>query len=120
MLRNALLACAATMMVAACADQRAVGPIVGPRVAQDDAVQFWESNASVYWNAVARQLVAANRSSALQAIRGYAIVSVAQYNAAIAAEKGTGPGNGPQKADNDPQTNQVRGGEDANQAAPAH
>ena len=39
---------------------------------------------------------------------------------ADASKPGTGPGNGPQKADNEPQTNQVRGGEAANQAAPAH
>jgi hypothetical protein len=93
MLRNALLACAATVMVVACADQpNTVGPVVGPGAAQEDAVQFWENNAPVYWNAVARQLVAANRWNALQAIRGYSIVSVAQYNAAIAAEKSTDRG----------------------------
>jgi len=93
MLRNALLACAATVMVTACADRpTAVGSIVGPSAAQDDAVQFWENNAPVYWNTVARQLVAANRWNALQAIRGYALVSVAQYNAAIAAEKSSDRG----------------------------
>jgi membrane-associated phospholipid phosphatase len=37
---------------------------------------------------VARGLVAANNSNALQAIRGYATVTLAQYNAAIAAEQG--------------------------------
>jgi hypothetical protein len=96
MLRNALLACAATVLVVACTDQpSAVGPVVGPGAAQYDAVHFWEDNAAVYWNAVARQLVAANRSNALVAIRGYSIVSVAQYNAAIAAEKSADRGDHP-------------------------
>ena len=96
MLRNALLAYAAITMVAACADQPNDGArIVGPRAVQSDAVKFWENNAPVYWNAVARELVASQRSNALQAIRGYSIVSVAQYNAAIAAEKGSEPGTHP-------------------------
>jgi cytochrome c len=38
---------------------------------------------------------------------------------ADSSKSGTGPDNGPQKADNEPQTNQVHGGEAANQAAPA-
>ena len=33
-----------------------------------------------------------------------------------APKPGTGPGNGPQKAENEPQTNQVRGGEGAGNA----
>ena len=52
-----------------------------------DAVKFWEANAAVYWNDVAREMVIANRSPAPFAIRAYAIVSVAQYNAAVTAEK---------------------------------
>jgi membrane-associated phospholipid phosphatase len=59
------------------------------------AVKFWEDNAAVYWNGVARGLVAANGSNALVAIRGYAIVAVAQYNAAVAAEKGSERGDHP-------------------------
>lgn len=53
-----------------------------------DAVKFWENNAAVYWNQIARDMVVANRTGAPFAVRGYAAVSVAQYNAAIAAEKG--------------------------------
>jgi membrane-associated phospholipid phosphatase len=49
--------------------------------------RFWEGNATLYWNGVARSLVGANRSSAPFAIRGYAIVSTAQNEAAVAAEK---------------------------------
>jgi hypothetical protein len=60
-----------------------------------NAVHFWERNAPVHWNGVARGLVAANASNALQAIRNYALVSVAQYNAAIAAEQGKDMGDHP-------------------------
>jgi len=52
------------------------------------AVKAWEANAAVYWNGVARDFVIANSSPPPVALRGYAIVSVAQYNAAIAAENG--------------------------------
>ena len=96
MLRTALLACAAAVTAAACSDQpHPLSPITPPRNAQGDAVQFWENNAPVYWNAVARQLVATTGLNALAAVRGYSIVSVAQYNAAIAAKKGKDKGDHP-------------------------
>jgi membrane-associated phospholipid phosphatase len=50
------------------------------------AVHFWESGASVYWNQVARDLVVKYKFNAFQAIRGYAALSVAQYNGIVAAE----------------------------------
>ena len=81
---------------AACSDKPlTVEPTVAPSAARADAVKFWESNAPVYWNGMARHLVAAYRFNALQAIRGYSIVSVAQYNAAIAAEKASEHGQHP-------------------------
>lgn len=52
------------------------------------AVAHAGPNAAVFWNEVAREMVVTARSPAPVAIRGYAIVSVAQYHAAIAAEKG--------------------------------
>lgn len=52
------------------------------------ALPFWEANAAVEWNAVARDLVIRNGTNALVAFRVYANVSVAQYHAAIAAEEG--------------------------------
>jgi len=54
------------------------------------AVRFWESGASVYWNQVARDLVVKYKFNAFQAIRGYAALSVAQYNGIVAAENATG------------------------------
>jgi hypothetical protein len=58
----------------------------GDAVANADAVKLREANAAVYWSEVIRNMVAANRSTAAFAVRAYAIVSVAQYNAAISAE----------------------------------
>jgi len=43
-----------------------------------------ESSAAVYWNEVARGLVVKYAFNAFQAIRGYAVVSVAQDHAASA------------------------------------
>ena len=53
----------------------------------------WPSSpgSSVYWNGVARGLVAKYNANAFVAIRGYAILSLAQYNAVVAAER-EGPG----------------------------
>jgi hypothetical protein len=65
-------------------------PVTAPSdeaASHEGAVKFWEANAAVYWNGVARDMVVAHRSPAPFAIRGYAIVSVAQYNAAVTAEK---------------------------------
>ena len=96
MLRNALLPCTVALAVAACSDQPlTVEPVATSAAPLANAVHFWESNAPVYWNAVSRQLVATYRLNALVAIRGYSIVSLAQYNAAIAAEKGKEPGDHP-------------------------
>lgn len=78
-----------SLLLLACSDQPlpTQQPTTIPE-ANTAAVKFWEANAAADWNAVARSLVASNNSNALVAIRGYAIVSVAQYNAAIAAEQG--------------------------------
>lgn len=62
--------------------------VQAPLDGTESRVLPWESNAAAYWNEVAREMVISNRSSAPFAIRGYAIVAVAQYNAAIAAEDG--------------------------------
>jgi hypothetical protein len=51
------------------------------------AVHRWESNASVHWNELARSIVASTGASTPFAIRGYALLSIAQYEAAIAAEQ---------------------------------
>ncbi len=87
-LRKTLLVGTVALAAGACADSpTVVEPIALPTSAPTGKVKFWENNAPVYWNGVARELVGTYRFNALQAIRGYAIVSLAQYNAAIAAEK---------------------------------
>ena len=76
--------------LAACADPVA-GPPRRPEGAFTDAVKFWDDNAAVYWNGVANGLAVRYGKSPFETIRGLAIVSVADYNAAAAAEKaGTG------------------------------
>jgi hypothetical protein len=55
-----------------------------------DAVKFWESGASVYWNSVARDLVVQYRSSPFAALRSYALVSHAQYSAIVEAQNAQG------------------------------
>jgi hypothetical protein len=75
------------LVLAACGESTAA-PTSFASPGNPDAVKPWESNAAVYWNQVAREMVVANRIGAPVAIRGYAIVSVAQYNAAVEAEKG--------------------------------
>jgi membrane-associated phospholipid phosphatase len=76
-----------SLLMAACGEPIAA-PSSGSSPGRPDAVKVWENNAAVYWNQVARDMVVANRIGAPFAIRGYAIVSVAQYNAAVEAEKG--------------------------------
>lgn len=62
----------------------------------DQSVSFarraGETGSSVHWNEIARGLVVKYNANAFQAIRGYAILSVAQYNAVIAAETDVGGG----------------------------
>jgi membrane-associated phospholipid phosphatase len=83
-----ILPLAALVAVAACSENSTgLGPSNPPTPPAEPSVETAETNAPVYWNAVARELVATYRFNALQAIRGYSIVSLAQYNAAIAAEK---------------------------------
>jgi membrane-associated phospholipid phosphatase len=49
-------------------------------------VKFWEASATVAWNQIARDLVVKNNTGAIPANRVYTLVSVAQYNAIVAAE----------------------------------
>ena len=71
-------------MLVACSESSIAPTSQAP--AASSAIHFWESNASVYWNSVARDLVVKYRHNAFQAIRGYAALSVAQYNGVVAAE----------------------------------
>ena len=95
MLRSRLHLLASALLLAACdgaftteATEPGVGneqPGGAPHL--NASVKFWEDNAAVYWDEVARTLVAQANFNAFQAIRGYAILGIAQYNAATAAER---------------------------------
>jgi hypothetical protein len=51
----------------------------------EKAVRFWDGDAVVRWNEITRDLVAKHRTDHPTASRVYALVSVAQYDALIAA-----------------------------------
>ena len=75
---------AGALLLGGCRDEAATtGPAAGPAVR---AVKFWEAGATVGWNRIARELVVEHATGAAPAIRIYALLSVAQYNAVIAAE----------------------------------
>lgn len=89
MFRTILTLSASVLLCAACSDGPSVTePRLAPDPLQTAAVKPWERNAAVYWNEVARELTAAHNFNAFQGIRGYSIVALAQYNAAVAAEAG--------------------------------
>jgi membrane-associated phospholipid phosphatase len=79
----------AAMLVSACTPEPTMmDPVVDSDVRYAAAVKFWENNAAVHFNDVARDLVATTLASTPFAIRGYAIMSIAQYHAAVTAAKG--------------------------------
>ena len=85
-----------TLVLAGCSDRQLTTEPPDRRLLTGAATpKFWETNAAVDWNAVARGLAATNGSTPFQAIRGYALVSVAQYQAVIAAEKASERGTHP-------------------------
>ena len=79
--------------VAGCADSSTGTPPqqLSPPTASSDAVKFWEAGASVHWNALLRDLIAAKATKPNQQanLRGFTYLSLAQYDAVIAAEDGT-------------------------------
>lgn len=53
--------------------------------AERESVDFWNAGAVLRWNEIARDLVARHRTNAPRASRVYALLSVAQYDALVAA-----------------------------------
>ena len=86
----AVLACTDTA-TAPSAPQRVVGPVF-------DAVHFSNAGASVSWNAVARGLTNKYPTGQQVGARLLTYLSLAQYNAVIAAEKGKDKGDHPSPA----------------------
>lgn len=71
-------------LLAACQEPVAIPGASGTLA--PSTVKFWEAGATVAWNQIARDLVVKNNTGAIPAIRVYTLVSIAQYNAIIAAE----------------------------------
>ena len=81
---------ALTLSLGACADPTATPS--APAGPQLSAVKFWDVGSSVAWNQMARDLNPAGSTPAAQA-RLFTYLSVAQYNAIIAAEDAKDGGN---------------------------
>jgi hypothetical protein len=82
---------AGTATLVACSD-RSQNPtalsLSGP-IVQASAVKFWDAGASVGWNGIERELLIKHRfADPISAFRQFAYLSLAQYNAVIAAENG--------------------------------
>jgi hypothetical protein len=83
MKRMLLTAPALCLALAACSDNSNT-PVDPGAAMRADLARATESSAAVYWNGVARGLVIKYKSNPFQAIRDYALLSVAQYHAATA------------------------------------
>ncbi|MGQ0639500.1 MAG: vanadium-dependent haloperoxidase [Gemmatimonadaceae bacterium] len=84
---STLLRAVFAVALVACGDTTV--PTETSQSAAANAENSAQNNAVVYWNAVARGLVIKFSSGAPAAIRGYALVSIAQHNAAAAvADRG--------------------------------
>jgi len=82
---RALQSVAAALVVAACSDVPTAPKAGG--LAHQSAVNFWDVTASVSWNQTARDLIVARAVSAPpNQARILTYLSVAQYNAVVAAE----------------------------------
>src|SRR5689334_12696438 len=68
-----------------CASEPAAPTVTVPNT---DAVMFWQNTATLYWNGVARELAQTYKVGQQPGTRGLAYLSLAQYNAVIAAEQG--------------------------------
>lgn len=80
--------------VAGCGDPSTGTPArsLAPTTASADAVKFWEAGATVQWNALLRGLIAGKAAAAKPnqqaTLRAFTYLSLAQYNAVVAAEDG--------------------------------
>ena len=96
--RHRTLQCvlSAALVIAACGDSPTAP---APESPQLSAVKFWEAGSSVAWNQTARDLIATRAvTSPIVQVRIMTYLSVAQYNAIIAAEDGKHGGDHPSAA----------------------
>ena len=85
-----LVSLAALVFVAACRDT--VVPASPFPTSSSATLASSHLTATAEWSEVARTLVRTRGSNAFQAVRNYATLSLAQYNAVIAADRGAGNG----------------------------
>ena len=81
-----LLTTALATLGTACREPVAAPDAPTPLVSR--SLKFWEAGATVAWNEVARNLVVKYSTSPIAALRVFALLGVAQYNAVIGAEQG--------------------------------
>jgi hypothetical protein len=74
----------------ACSDEPAAPP-----APESSAVKFWESGATVHWNAIAREETRSGTLNVFTGARMLAYLSVAQYTAALEARGTRGEGDQP-------------------------
>ena len=94
--RPVILAMSVTLAavgIIGCADQTtapSIAPLHPSITSERDAPNFWKTGASVRWNGIARGLVDTNlpKKGQQAALRALTYLSLAQYNAVVAAEKG--------------------------------
>lgn len=101
--RSAFLSASCLSGLLACTEplsgpEERTGGNIGPRSAARSDVKFWEVGSAVRWNAIAREQ---NRTGVLNVLTGtrmLAYLSLAQYNAAVAAERAKDRGEHPSPA----------------------
>jgi membrane-associated phospholipid phosphatase len=84
------------LSLAACTD--ATGPAPTPAGPQSAAVKFWESGSAVAWNRIGSERSTARNVGPVVSARILAYLSIAQYNAVIAAEDAARGGERPSVA----------------------
>jgi membrane-associated phospholipid phosphatase len=100
-LSKILYATAAALVLTACGDQNApetTSSPAGTLPADPSAVNFWEAGSSVAWNGTARSLLVPLAYNPFFEIRMLTYLSLAQYNAIIAAENSKTSGTHPSRA----------------------
>jgi PAP2 superfamily len=77
-----LFACFLLSLTIGCASE-----VAAPPVSDLSATKFWEAGATIRWNAIAREETRAGTLNVFTGTRMLAYLSLAQYNAAVAAKK---------------------------------
>lgn len=98
-----MIAGALAVGIAACSDAPATAPDAAEAPvasAGGGAPKFWEAGSSVYWNRTGRELIATSplAGNVVAQARLFTYLSIAQYNAVVAAEIGAVRGDHPSPA----------------------